>query len=158
MPNATRLTPFLRRSPLRARTARVVAAVALAALIVPLPACSGAASSDGPPTAPARPGNSSLVGKWEGTGKSSHGAGLFGITLNADSTMSVESTSTEAPDVLLFCSIDGTWTVSNGQFTGTGRDCTRIVVRFVAPVTADVLTGEWSASDETAGTFALRRK
>ena len=96
---------------------------------------------------------STAVGTWKGSVNGSiYGFSLITAILNADSTMSLVA---ENP---LYCKVNGTWTVSGGQYGSTGRDCDGVIVTSVAPFDKLRLTGTWSASSGKTGTFTMAKQ
>lgn len=126
--------------------ARVLVAVALAVPPMMLAGC-----GDSGPTGAARvgPDTSTLAGTWKGTVNGSGGPAALTTILNADSTMSGEGT------IAFYCKATGTWTVSGGQYKSVGRACGGTIITSVAPVAKLQLTGTWTGSNGTSGTFAV---
>ena len=131
---------------LRAWTARASVLVVFAASAMMLAAC-----GDSGPTGSARvtPDTSTLAGTWKGSVNGSGGYSALTTVLNADSTMSGEGT------IDFYCKATGTWTVSGGKYTSVARACAGIIITSVAPVTKLNLTGTWTASNGTSGTFTV---
>lgn len=149
----TRTSRLARRNPLGGWIARVLAAVVLAAPGVMLAAC----GDSGPPTGTGpsvTPDTSTLAGTWKGTLEGTGGFSVITHRLNADSTFTGEA---ENP---AYCGkVNGTWTVSGGQYTATGHDtCFGVIVTSVAPVASLRLTGTWSSSTGWSGTFTVAKQ
>lgn len=145
----TRPVRLARRSPLRSWIARVLATAVLSALAVMPAACRDSGALTGIGTTP---DTSTMAGTWRGSVDGSFPYSVFTMRLNADSTMSGEA---EDP---LYCKVAGRWTVSGGRFTSTGRACDVIIVTFVAPVDKLLLTGTWSSSGGSSGTFTVAKQ
>ena len=162
-------TNLVPRSPLFARTARVLAVVALIAPIMTLAACKDSAApvttsptdtiiATGPPSAD----TPTLVGTWRGSMAGSSGSSGITIVLRADSTL--QGTISNAINCNAGTDV---WTVSGIehpaiQFAVTGGDC-KVTSFFRAPVeSGDAsrrLTGFWwSANTGGGGTFTLEKQ
>ena len=126
------------------------------ALATMVEACGDGRSST-TPTAPSPPApplgavDPSLVGNWSGTVDGSFGPGSFSMTLSQSGSMSASGSGN-------YCSSNGDWAVSAGQFRVTARDCTGTILNFTAPVSKTRLSGFWSASSGRSGTFDCTRQ
>ena len=135
-------------------------ALAIAILVAPLLGLSACRGSTGPGEKQTDPpiDTSTLIGTWTGnvdggSGANSYGSGRLTLVLRADSTF------TSTSDNPLYCSLNNTaWTVSSGNFSANGRDCTGTSVTFNAPVAPLRLNGTWTASSGRKGTFTVGRQ
>jgi hypothetical protein len=129
--------------------ARALTTAVIAAALLTQAAC-----GDSSPTAVIPP-DASLVGTWNGGIMRSidDTPVTFTLTLKADSTGSAVPQGAN-PD----CAAVGPWTVSNGRFTLSSRDCNGSSATFTAPVTVGVsrMSGTWSTATLN-GTFDVTK-
>ena len=123
-------------------------------IVVALLAC----SSDDDPAAPPDPDpqptvDEALVGTWVGpiVESSTQGSGIMTLILSSDGSMSATVTNPAFHPIP-----NGTWGVSEGEFTATGADTTLGVVSFTAPRSTTRLTGTWSSGAN--GTFDVTKQ
>ena len=152
MSSATRPSSVGGRGPLPGRIARVLAAVVLA---VPAAMVTGCGNTD--PSGVLDPSGvvdtTTLAGTWKGSVNGPDGYSVFTTVLNADSTMWWEGETSS------YCKVVGSWTVSGGQYSTTGRSCGGSIVSSVAPVNKTRLTGTWSGiSGNKTGTFTIAKQ
>jgi hypothetical protein len=124
---------------------RLVLVLAVCMSAVTLAAC----GDDTPPAGPSNLVDTPLVGTWQGPVGGTAGESILTLSLRADSTMSVDS------DSPAYKHLDGVWTVSGTQLTATGDNGGGLTVTFLASVSRPLqrLSGTWSASNGTHGTF-----
>ena len=130
--------------------ARVLAAVVVASPAMMPVACGDSGSTVISPGV--TPDTSTLAGTWKGSMNGTFGYSVTTLLPKGDSTMTWES------ENVLYCKVTGTWTVSGGQFTSIGRDCTATVITSRAPTDPLRLTGTWSASSGRSGTFTVAKQ
>ncbi|MBC7788557.1 MAG: hypothetical protein H7Z74_01315 [Anaerolineae bacterium] len=140
--------------PGRRNTPRCVLARVLAVVVLSVPAVMLVACGDEPIRIlpDLKVDTTTFAGRWEGVVSGSGGDASLVMTLNADSTYSGEGGNP------FYCNVIGTWTVSGGQFTSTGRACNAAIVTSVAPSNKTRLTGTWSATNGTSGTFNVAKQ
>jgi len=138
----------------------ISAAVAAASLILLQAACGGGGAAaptqtpQAPPSAtpaPLGPVDPALVGRWTGTVNGTLGAESMTLVLNSDSTAPFEGSGR-------YCAVNGNWGVTGTEVTVTGRDCTSTLVTLVAPLSATILDGQWTASSGAHGTFKVSKQ
>ena len=135
------------------RTARGLAAAALAGAMAALAACGGSGDRATLPTPPVD--TSTLVGRWTGSVESgAYGYSTATVTLRADSTMTQEAQSAR------YASVTGVWTVAAGRFVVNGRDRNGSIVTYDAPLSPTRLTGTWRGATATGatGTFTVAKQ
>ena len=143
---------LLTRHPLRDWIVRLFVVVFSASAVV-LAGCGDSGSLTGiVPRYYTGPDTLTMAGTWKGSVDGSFPYSLFTMRLNVDSTMSGEA------DDPLYCKVTGGWTISDGRFTATSRACDVFVVTFVAPVDKQRLTGTWSSSRGSSGTFTVAKQ
>jgi hypothetical protein len=139
-----------------------LAMLASAGLVVLHVACGGGDSSSptGPaaPSAPAAPSSSptslgtvdaSMVGTWVGPMDGSGGPATHTLVLRADGTM-------RASGSIAFYNppANGNWGVSGAQFRASGVSGPGLTLTFEATVAGNTMSGTWTGSNGTAGTFS----
>jgi hypothetical protein len=139
---------------------KISAAVAAASLILLQAACGGGGAAAptqaqppqaSPTPAPLGPVDPALVGRWTGTVNGTLGAESMTLVLNSDSTAPFEGSGR-------YCAVNGNWGVAGTEVTVTGRDCTSTLVTLVAPLSATILDGQWTASSGAHGTFKVSKQ
>ena len=91
-----------------------------------------------------------LEGAWVGLADGSGGPSTVTMILNADSTMTVWG-NTE-----FYHQLSGSWSISGSQFLATATDGT-LTVTYSGAITDNVISGTWSGSNQTSGTFSTIR-
>jgi hypothetical protein len=132
------------------RSLRLVSAVCVS--VIALAAC----GDDTPPAAPINPKDTPLVGTWQGPVGGTWGESTVTLVLNSDSTLTADTDYQGSSGGVYREHLEGVWTVSGSQFTGTGYgDNGGLVVTFLAGLSRPTLrlSGTWSASNGSHGTF-----
>ena len=141
---------------------KISAAIAAACLIVLQAACGGGGSGASAPSqtqppqasptpAPLGPVDPTLAGVWKGTVQGTLGQETMTLELKTDATAQFEGSGR-------YCAASGNWGVTGTEVTVTGRDCTSTLVTLVAPVSATILDGQWTASSGAHGNFAVSKQ
>ncbi|MEJ7809760.1 MAG: hypothetical protein WKG32_05010 [Gemmatimonadaceae bacterium] len=128
----------------------LVLVVAGCVAVMALAACGGADPVRIIPAAPVD--TSTLAGMWKGSVNGTGGYSEVTIFLKADSTILGK------PENPYYCQMDGSWTVSDGQFTSTGADCWGTLVSLTAPLARRRLIGTWRAGRGGSGTFQVEKQ
>ena len=120
-------------------------------LAVCVPAIALAACGDDtPPAAPIDPTETPLVGTWQGPVGGTWGEATVTLVLKPDSTLTTDTDYQGTSGGGYHEHLEGVWTVSGSQFTGTAYgDNGGYVVTFLASLSRSTLrlSGTWSASD-----------
>ncbi len=108
-------------------------------------------------TSPARSplGSSEMVGSWAGstvrTSQSGANAGSFNLNLQGDGTLNGAST--------LGGTLRGTWSVSNGQFTGSiTTQVQNTIFSLSGTASGNTVSGKFTSSDGGSGSFEMNRR
>jgi hypothetical protein len=136
-------------TPLNGWIARLLVVVVLWAPAAMVSACGDATRSTGIGMSP---DTSTLAGVWRGSVNGTFPYSLFTMRLNPDSTMSGEA------DDPLYCEVSGRWTVTGSRFRATTLGCDLYTIIFDSPVDRQRLTGTWSSSHGSSGTFTVDKR
>src|SRR5215208_2028139 len=120
--------------------------------VIALAAC----EDDTPPGAPIDPVDRPLVGTWQGPVDGTWGGSTVTFVLKSDSTLTADTDYPGSSGGGYHEHLEGVWTVSGSQFTGTGYgDNGGTVVTFLAGLSRPTLrlSGTWSANNGSHGSF-----